>query len=74
MTPGDDAIETPYGDLWYVEGLHGELVPMYSCALAEYAAIEAYNTGNYGALTTVEIEFMKEAFKEYSNEHKPSST
>ena len=59
MTPGADAIETPYGDLWYVEGLHGELVPMYSDANAERAAIEAFLAGNYGALTTVEIEFMK---------------
>lgn len=66
MTPGEDAIETPYGDLWYVEGLHGELIPMYVNEQAQYAAIEAYTSGNYGALTTVEIEFMKEAFKEYS--------
>ena len=38
MTPGADAIETPYGDLWYVEGLHGELIPMYSSTAAEMAA------------------------------------
>lgn len=63
MTPGEDAIETPYGDLWYVRGLHGELIPMYSSDLAEYAAIKAYNAGNYGELTTVEIEFMKAAFR-----------
>lgn len=66
MTPGEDAIETKYGDLWYVEGLHGELIPMYVNEQAQYAAIEAYRAGRYGELTTVEIEFMKEAFKEYS--------
>lgn len=63
MTPGEDAVETPYGDLWYVRGLHGELIPMYSSDLAEYAAIEAYNRGEFGALTTVEIGFMHDAFR-----------
>lgn len=69
MTPGEDAIETPYGDLWYVRGLHGELIPMYSNNLAEYAAIKAYNAGNYGELTTVEIGFMHEAFRNTPYNH-----
>lgn len=64
MTPGEDAIETPYGDLWYVEGIHGETIPMYSNADAEIAAIEAYVAGDFGALTSVEINFMREAAKE----------
>lgn len=59
MTPGPDAIETPYGDLWYVEGRDGELVPIYASPAAEYAAIEAFLRGNLGSLTTVEINFMK---------------
>lgn len=59
MTPGSDAIATPYGDLWYVEGRDGELVPAYSSPTAEYAAIEAFIFGNFGALTTVEINFMR---------------
>lgn len=62
MTPGIDAIETPYGDLWYVEGLNGELVPMYSSREAEIAAIQAFNDGEFGSLTTVEIQFMRDAF------------
>lgn len=66
MTPGEDAIETPYGDLWYVEGLHGELVPMYFSEAEEMAALAAFLVGDYGSLTTVEIDFMKEALNEYS--------
>lgn len=59
MMAGKDAIETPYGDLWYEEGLNGELVPMYSSAGAEYAAIAAFLAHDFASLTTVEIEFMK---------------
>lgn len=67
MSPGADAIETPYGDLWYVEGLHGELIPMYSSTAAEMAAIQAFNARDFGSLTTVEIEFMKDTNYEHTS-------
>lgn len=54
-------LPTPFGDLWYERGRDGSLVPMYSDRLAEGAAIRAYLAGDLGSLTTVEIEFMREA-------------
>lgn len=54
-----DVVETPYGDVWFVRSREGELVPMYSDAACELAAIEAYLTGNYGALTSEEVEFFR---------------
>lgn len=54
-----DVVETPYGDVWFVRSRGGELVPMYSDAACELAAIEAYLTGNYGALTSEEVEFFR---------------
>ena len=56
----DDIIETPYGDVWLVRSRDGgELVPMYSDAACERASIEAYLAGNYGALTSEEVEFFR---------------
>lgn len=54
-----DVVETPYGDVWFVRSREGELVPMYSDAACELAAIEAYLAGNYGALTSEEVEFFR---------------
>ena len=54
-----DVVETLYGDVWFVRSREGELVPMYSDAACELAAIEAYLTGNYGALTSEEVEFFR---------------
>lgn len=65
MTPGADALETPYGDLWYERGLKGEKIPFYVNEDAELAAIAAFMAGDFGSLTSVEIKFMKAAIKEY---------
>lgn len=55
----DERIETPYGDLWYVVGKDGTLVPMYSDRLCALAAADAYVRGNWDALTSVEIAFFQ---------------
>ena len=57
-------LETPYGDLWFEVGQEGEPVPFYFSRLEEEAAIAAFLAGDWGSLTTEEIEFMKDARKE----------
>lgn len=57
-------METPYDDLWFERGENGEMIPFYFSRLEEEAAIEAFLLGDWGSLTTEEIEFMKEARKE----------
>jgi len=56
-----DLVTTPYGDVWFVIGLRGERLPMYSNRLAEDAAIVAFLAGEYGSLLSDEIAFMREA-------------
>ena len=60
----DVVIETPYCDLWFERGKDGELIPFYFSRLEEDAAIAAFLSGDWGSLTTDEIEFMKEARKD----------
>ena len=57
-------IETPYCDLWFERGKDGELIPFYFCRQEEEAAIAAFLSGDWGSLTTDEIEFMKQARKD----------
>ena len=57
-------VVTPYGDLWFEIGKDGERIPMYFSRLEEEAAIAAFLSGDWGSLTTEEIEFMKEARKD----------
>ena len=45
-------------------GVDGELIPFYFSRLEEEAAIAAFLSGDWGSLTTDEIEFMKEAKKD----------
>lgn len=55
---------SPYEDLRFERGKDGELIPFYFGRLEEEAAIAAFLSGDWGSLTTEEIEFMKEARKE----------
>ena len=57
-------LETPYSDLRFERGKDGELIPFYFGRLEEEAAIAAFLSGDWGSLTTDEIEFMKEARKD----------
>ena len=57
-------LETPYCDLWFEVGKDGETIPLYFGRLEEEAAIAAFLSGDWGSLTTEEIEFMKEARKD----------
>ena len=54
-------LETHYCDLRFEVGKNGELIPFYFGRLEEEAAIAAFLSGDWGSLTTEEIEFMKEA-------------
>ena len=56
--------ETPYCDLRFEVGKDGEMIPFYFGRLEEEAAIAAFLSGDWGSLTTEEIEFMKEARKD----------
>ena len=56
--------ESPYCDLRFETGKDGEPIPFYFGRLEEEAAIAAFLSGDWGSLTTEEIEFMKEARKE----------
>lgn len=56
--------KTLYCDLWFETGKDGELIPFYFGRLEEEAAIAAFLSGDWGSLTTEEIEFMKEARKD----------
>ena len=60
----DMVTETPFSDLWFERGKDGELIPFYFGRIEEEAAIAAFLSGDWGSLTTEEIEFMKEARKE----------
>ena len=57
-------LETPYCDLRFEVGKDGEPIPFYFGRLEEEAAIAAFLSGDWGSLTTAEIEFMKEARKD----------
>ena len=57
-------LETAYCDLWFEVGKDEEMIPFYFGRLEEEAAIAAFLSGDWGSLTTEEIEFMKEARKE----------
>lgn len=57
----DDIVTTPYADLWFERGSDGSLIPVYFGRLEELAAIAAFLSGDWGSLTTEEIEFMKAA-------------
>ena len=57
-------LETPYCDLRFERGKDGELILFYFGRLEEEAAIAAFLSGDWGSLTTEEIEFMKEARKD----------
>ena len=54
-------LETHYCDLRFERGKDGEPIPFYFGRLEEEAAIAAFLLGDWGSLTTEEIEFMKEA-------------
>ena len=56
--------DSAYSDLWFEVGKDGEPVPFYFGRLEEEAAIAAFLSGDWGSLTTEEIEFMKDARKE----------
>lgn len=56
--------ETQFSDLWFERGKDEELIPFYFSRMEEEAAITAFLTGDWGSLTTDEIEFMKEAKKD----------
>ena len=57
-------LETAYCDLRFVADKDGEMVPFYSSRLKEKANIAAFLSGDWGSLTTEEIEFMKQARKD----------
>ena len=57
-------LETAYCDLRFERGKAGEMIPFYFGRLEEEAAVAAFLSGDWGSLTTEEIEFMKEARKE----------
>ena len=57
-------VDSPYCDLRFERGMDGEPIPFYFGRLEEEAAIAAFLSGDWGSLTTEEIEFMKEARKD----------
>lgn len=45
-------------------GMNGEIIPIYANRQEEERAIRAFLSGDWGSLTTEEIEFIKQAKKD----------
>jgi len=60
----DERIATPYGDVWFELGIHGERIPMYSDRSCLHAAIAAFLADDYGSLLVEEIDWFRESARD----------